>query len=143
MKKYIILLIIVFLIITAVLGVYILPMLQKGVTVFSENPNSEDYNNTNLWILTEKTVADGMNYQVDIVIEMLKSKYPNTEFNLDILPTTEPERTTYISQVRKQIENGQGPDLFLLPTNEVLALDEPEQYTYVQVDPFFQVLRWK
>ena len=119
------------------LGVHIFVGSRQENVISIDNINVENSNDSGLWIITERTVEDGMNYQAELVVESLKRKYPNMDVNLDILPTKEPERTAYISQLHALIERGQGPDLFLLPTNEVLTLDEPKQYTYVQVEPLF------
>ena len=56
---------------------------------------------------------------------------------MDYLPTNEQERAVYLQQLRTEILQGGGPDCYLLSTDNTLILDEPEQYTYVEVEPLF------
>lgn len=126
MKKYYICLLIVIFFVSIIAG-------QK---IFFQTDDRNDSSGA-LWIVTEKTVSDGMNYQARLAVDILQEKHPNTKIVLDILPVDTAQRTEYLANLRDQIAAGTGPDIFLLPTNEVLTLDEPQRYTYIQIDPLF------
>lgn len=128
MKKYATILLVIIFLLLVLIGVSQVDDLQAK----HSNITHEE-----LWIVTEKTVSDGMNYQAKLAVDMLQEKYPNTKIVLDILPVDTEQRAEYLANLRDQIEAGTGPDIFLLPTNEVLTLDEPQSYTYIQIDPLF------
>lgn len=90
-----------------------------------------------LRLVTEKTVHDGMNAEVERLVDAFEKERPGFTIQVDILPTEEEERKEYIEAIKKQIEEGKGPDLFLLPTSSTLTLDEPKRYTYQSVLPLF------
>lgn len=77
-----------------------------------------------LWVLTEKTTVDNMNYQAKEIQKVIEKEYGNVEIKLDILPYDEEERTAYIESLRVQIMAGDGPDVYLFPTSNVLTLKE-------------------
>lgn len=90
-----------------------------------------------LWVVTEKTVADGMNYQVESVVSQFSNDYPNITVRVDYLPTDPTEREQYVQELNAGFAEGTAPDVYLLPTKRVLVLDEPTQYSYVPIDPLF------
>lgn len=73
-----------------------------------------------LWIVTEETRWDCMNGVTKKLITQFKKNNPNVKTRLDILPTDPEEREIYLQQLRVQIMSGNGPDVFLLPTDEEL-----------------------
>lgn len=91
----------------------------------------------NIWVVTEETVTDGMNYQVNSAITQFTETYKNVTINLEILPTDKTEKAKRLDVLREQISAGNGPDIFLLPTTDVLVLSQPKEYTYQQIEPLF------
>ena len=98
---------------------------------------AENKTSISLWIVTEETTRDGMNHQAAILIEDFCAEHTNVTINLDILPTEEKERAIYLEKLYVLMESGNGPDIFLLPTSDILTLDYPQQYTYRRVTPLF------
>lgn len=91
-----------------------------------------------LWVVTEPTFSDGMNHEARLRIEEYQAHYPQVQIKLEILPSAEPERSSRIREIQEQMAVGSGPDIFLLPTSDVLTLEYPQQYTYTKITPFFQ-----
>lgn len=79
--------------------------------------------NASLWVITEQSTSDGMNLQAEIIAERMEAAYPGLTVQLDILPTEEGTREIYLKQLRTQIMSGNGPDVYLLPTGNVLTTD--------------------
>lgn len=77
---------------------------------------TEEQASATLWIVTEKTNADGMNEQVNQVIAAFQEDHPEITIQLDILPQEENERELTIQKLRTQLMAGNGPDILLLPT---------------------------
>lgn len=100
------------------------------------NTSSFTSSDISLWVVTEETVSDGMNYQLNSIAEKFQTAYPNVSINIDIIPN-DSTRETYLNTLRDSISSGNGPDVFLLPTSNVLTLEHPQKYTYVQIDPLF------
>ncbi len=100
----------------------------------SISPNS---NPTSLWLVTEETVSDGMNYQTQAIIEKFKQMHPDVIIHMDVLPTEEHKRNLYLSELYTRIDKGKGPDIFLLPTSDILTVEEPTKYTYLRISPLF------
>jgi len=90
-----------------------------------------------LRLVTEKTVRDGMNAEIERLAEAFEKEHPDVTIQVNLLPTEEGEREAYIEDLKHQMEEGKGPDLFLLPTDSRLTLDEPKRYTYRSVLPLF------
>lgn len=90
-----------------------------------------------LWLVTEETTANGMNGAVRAQIDAFCRAHPEASIRMDILPSEEAERAEYLRELRRKIESGAGPDLYLLPTGTVLTLDQPLQYTYREIEPLF------
>ena len=91
-----------------------------------------------LWVVTEETVADGMNAITKHLCEKFMENNPGVTIKLDVLPTEEDARTAYLDHLNDLTRNGQGPDVYLLPTSDVLTLEKPQTYTYQRVEPLFQ-----
>lgn len=100
--------------------------------------NSEIGNNDEIWVITEKTVWDGMNHQAKTLAEQFEIEHEGMSVRLDILPTNKEERNAYLENLRTQIMSGSGPDVYLLPTSDILTLEDPVKYTNVQIDHLFQ-----
>ena len=89
-----------------------------------------------LWLVTEQSIAGGMNSQAEIAIEQFKEIYPNVAVKMDILPQSEESRTAYLKKIRSEIMSGGGPDLYLMPTYE-LAYPETEITSTDFMEPLF------
>lgn len=76
-----------------------------------------------LWVVTEKSNSDGMNLQAEIIAERMEEAYPGLTVNLEILPTDDAERELRLNHLRVEIMSGNGPDIYLLPTGNVLTYD--------------------
>lgn len=100
--------------------------------------NSEIGNNDEIWVITEETVWDGMNHQAKTLAEQFEAEHEGISVRLDILPTDKEERAAYLESLRTQIMSGSGPDAYLLPTSDILTLEEPVKYTDIQIDHLFQ-----
>lgn len=102
----------------------------------------DDYCDT-LWIVTEQSTSDGMNYQLENAAESFAGIYPDITLRIDILPTNEAEREVYLEQLRSQIMAGEGPDVYLLPTGNLLKVDSRTKRsqrlltTQLEVEPLF------
>lgn len=90
-----------------------------------------------LWVVTEQSTWDRMNGQLYVLEKAYEEAHSNVDIKVDYLPTDEQERDVYLQQLRTEILQGSGPDCYLLPTDNTLILDEPAQYTYVDVEPLF------
>lgn len=75
---------------------------------------------TDIWVVTEETEWNGMNYQVRLMIEDFQQRHPGINIKLDILPTEPVTRADYLKGLRTMIMGGRGPDVFLLPTSTTL-----------------------
>ena len=78
-----------------------------------------------LWVVTEVSKTDGMNYQAEMIAEQFEKEHENVSVKLEILPTEEEERERYLKQLRTKIMAGKGPDVYLLPTGNTLTTDLP------------------
>ncbi len=95
-----------------------------------------------LWVVTEESCSDGMNYQAKLIVERMEEEYEGLTVKLDILPTNEAEREIVLKQLRTKVMAGNGPDVYLLPTGNTLMLDHPttgnlRKISTVQVEPLF------
>ena len=97
-----------------------------------------DTENT-LWVITEQSTSDGMNYQAKETAETIEAEHPNAVVRIDIIPVDETEREIYLQQLRTQIMAGSGPDVYLLPAGKELIMDSPESddTISVAVEPLF------
>lgn len=97
-----------------------------------------------LWVVTEQTTSDSFNYQIEIAAEAFEAEHTGMTVQIDILPTDEEEREIYLKQLRAQIMAGKGPDIYILPTSNIITIDAPAQFsqrhfvTHVEVNPLFQ-----
>ena len=94
-----------------------------------------------LWVVTERSNSDGMNYQTQQIAEALEQRHPGLTVTIDALPTEETEREKYISQLQAQIMAGGGPDVYLLPTGNELLMDYPKEGTVLEAEPLFPDVR--
>lgn len=82
-----------------------------------------------LWVVTEKTGAFMMNDVIKKIAEDYEASHENVVIKVDILPDDAEEREIRLESLRADIMAGNGPDVFLLPTNtksrreEMLFLD--------------------
>ena len=105
-----------------------------GVPAFAEE-------NVTLWLVTEETVSDGMNAVAENLIDAYEKEHKNLTIRMDILPASEKERAACLSDLRQKIAQGQGPDLYLLPTSNVLITDRNTGFTYQKIEPLFGDVR--
>lgn len=84
-----------------------------------------DTETTTLWVLTEISKTDGMNYQAEQIAKQFEEEHEGVTVQLEILPTEEEEREVYLKQLRTQIMAGKGPDVYLLPTGDTVSTDMP------------------
>ena len=100
--------------------------------------------NATLWVVTEQTTSDSFNYQIEIAAEAFEAEHTGVTVQIDILPTDEEEREIYLKQLRAQIMAGKGPDIYILPTSNIITIDAPSKFsqkhftTQLEVDPLFQ-----
>ena len=108
-------------------------ILIAAILILTGCANTEaDSEPINLWIVTEVTPSGGMNEQVQYYIDQFQTKHPNVTVQLDILPYGEPQRGKYIKELHKKIEAGEGPDIYLLPNQDIV-----QSQNYWQVEPLF------
>lgn len=123
--------------ILSVLAVLLLAVLAMGKSgVLSRKEETQEGERT-LWVITEETVQDGMNSIARRMADQFMEQHGNVTVKLDVLPNSQEERTAYLAQIEKQAEEGNGPDVYLLPTNDVLTVEHPEVYTYCRITPLF------
>lgn len=116
------------------LAVLAVMLLVCGCSGQRENP--EEGEGETLWVVTERSNSDGMNYQAEMIAQRMEEKYEDLTIELEILPTGE-ERENRLKQLHTQIMAGGGPDVYLLPTGSVLTVDLPAKNTKIKVDPLF------
>ena len=90
-----------------------------------------------LWVLTEESHSDGMNYQAQTAVEAFAERHPEVTVNLEILPLDDEPRQIRLKRLRTQIMSGKGPDVYLLPTGNQAILRRGSEPLYVTVDPLF------
>ena len=90
-----------------------------------------------LWVVTEETASDGMNYQARMIADRFQKEHPNVTIQLEILPWDESKRAARLEELSEKMDAGCGPDVFLLPTAVVAELDYPTRYTYRYIQPLF------
>ena len=90
-----------------------------------------------LWVLTEESHSDGMNYQAQTAVEAFAESHPEVTVNLEILPLDDEPRQIRLKRLRTQIMSGKGPDVYLLPTGNQAILRRGSEPLYVTVDPLF------
>lgn len=90
-----------------------------------------------LWVLTERSNADGMNAQAERIARQLEEDHQGLTVELELLPTETAQREKRIKQLQAQIMAGGGPDVYLLPTGNRLVMDYPKEGTLLTVEPLF------
>lgn len=92
-----------------------------------------------LWIVTELSTSDGMNYQLEQAMAQLQEEYPDVTFQVDYLPQEQEERSLYFQYLRPRILAGNGPDIYLLPTGSVQRIDGASKNgtPLISVEPLF------
>lgn len=90
-----------------------------------------------LWVVTEETTGDGMNYIASVLAEKFAEENPGSSIRLDILPTDSVEREAYLDSLRVKISSGNGPDIYLMPSTAHLITDNPMKYSYYRLDSLF------
>ena len=97
--------------------------------ITSENPV--------LWVLTEESHSDGMNYQAQMAVEAFAERHPEVTVNLEILPLDDEPRQIRLKRLRTQIMSGKGPDVYLLPTGNQVILRLYCNPKYIPISPLF------
>lgn len=69
-----------------------------------------------LWIVTERTQQTGMNGIIQEAMENFSREHPRVSFQLEILPVGNQDRARRMEELRELMNQGGGPDIFLLPT---------------------------
>ena len=117
--------------IVSLVAVLLMALCLGGCTrhVTSKNPV--------LWVLTEESHSDGMNYQAQMAIEAFAESHPEVTVNLEILPLDDESRQARMKRLRTQIMSGKGPDVYLLPTGSQVILRKWDEPLYVPIDPLF------
>jgi len=115
----------------------LLIVLLLSILILSGCSNKADTEPITLWVLSEKSTPDDMNYQIEAVREQFSEDYPNVSVRIDYLPTDPEERAQYVQELKAGMAEGNAPDLYLLPSGHVLSLEGTNGLTFVQVEPFF------
>ena len=117
--------------IVSLVAVLLMALCLGGCTrhVTSKNPV--------LWVLTEESHSDGMNYQAQMAVEAFAESHPEVTVNLEILPLDDEPRQARMKRLRTQIMSGKGPDVYLLPTGSQVILRKGAEPLYVPIDPLF------
>ena len=90
-----------------------------------------------LWVLTEESHSDGMNYQAQMAVEAFAERHPEVTVNLEILPLDDEPRQIRLKRLRTQIMSGKGPDVYLLPTGNQVILRLYSNPKYIPISPLF------
>lgn len=90
-----------------------------------------------LWVVTEESTWSRMSGLLYALEQAYEKEHEDVSVRVEYLPAEEQARSAYLQQLRTEILQGGGPDLYLLPTSNTLILDEPRQYTNVEVEPLF------
>lgn len=97
---------------------------------------------TELWVVTEASKTDGMNYQARMAAEAFEQAHPGITVKLEILELEkETDRESYLQQLRTQIMAGEGPDVYLLPTGDTVTTGTPTTVNKYTVEPLFADVR--
>lgn len=84
-----------------------------------------------LWVVTEETEWNRMNYQVRVMNEVFQAEHPGWTVKFDVLPRKDPDRGQYLKQLRSWTMAGKGPDVFLLPTETTVVRREKVEGSYL------------
>lgn len=93
---------------------------------------------TELWVVTEQTLSDGMNNQAKQISKAFEKEHPGVTVRLEVLPVNSDERELYLYQLRTDILAGNGPDIYLLPTGNTIYRNgfQGKQMEY-EIEPLF------
>ena len=75
---------------------------------------------TVLRVVTESTYRGGLNYVLQDAVDAFSESHAGVTMELEILPCDESEREARLETLRKETEQGNGPDLYFLPTRNVV-----------------------
>ncbi len=114
-------------------------LLSLSACAFLRTPEVGD---TVLWVLTEESTSDGMNYQAALIAERMEEAHDGLTVKIEVLPADEQEREATLKRIRAKIMAGSGPDVYLLPTDDTLTLDYASQYIArktreIKIEPLF------
>lgn len=87
-----------------------------------------------LWIVTDPTTSDGMNHLLDLRVTEFRDTHPNVTIQVEVLPAEGSQRAARLQEVREKMEQGEGPDVFLFSTRNVLTLEHPQKYTHIRAE---------
>lgn len=90
---------------------------------------------TVLHIVTESTYRGGLNYVLQDAVNAFSQSHAGVTLELEILPYDESEREARLETLRREMEQGTGPDLYFLPTRNVV---EKPFGTPVKIEPLFK-----
>ena len=88
-----------------------------------------------LHIVTESTYRGGLNYVLQDAVDSFSESHAGVTLELEILPYEESEREVRLETLRREMEQGTGPDLYFLPTRNVV---EKPFGTPVKIEPLFK-----
>ena len=89
---------------------------------------------TVLHIVTESTYRGGLNYVLQDAVDAFSQSHAGVTLELEILPYEESEREARLETLRREMEQGSGPDLYFLPTRNVV---ERPTGSPVKIAPLF------
>lgn len=95
-------------------------VLVSALLLLSSCAGNADTEGKTLWVVTEESFADGMNWQTQNIIAEFKKANPDVKVTLEILPDENKqaqEREIRLKKIRSDILAGQGPDIYLLPNS--------------------------
>ena len=75
---------------------------------------------TVLHVVTESTYRGGLNYVLQDAVDAFSESHTGVTLELEILPYEESEREARLETLRREMEQGSGPDLYFLPTRNVV-----------------------
>lgn len=75
---------------------------------------------TVLHVVTESTYRGGLNYVLQEAVDAFSESHAGVTLELEILPCDESEREARLETLRQETEQGNGPDLYFLPTRNVV-----------------------
>lgn len=90
---------------------------------------------TVLHVVTESTYRGGLNYVIQDAVNAFSQSHAGVTLEMEILPYEESEREARLETLRREMEQGTGPDLYFLPTRNVV---EKPFGTPVKIDPLFK-----
>lgn len=83
-------------------------------------PSSHGQAQTVLHVVTESTYRGGLNYVLQEAVDAFSESHAGVTLELEILPCDESEREARLETLRQETEQGNGPDLYFLPTRNVV-----------------------